>query len=187
MKRLVLDTETTGFYPDRHKVLTVGMMLIDVTEEFLDILDSSHILIKHNNYNADPDSLAVNKIDLIKHHEVALEPSIACREINSFIGKNILQTTPILGHNINFDRGFLGILFERANVIPWFHNEFEDTMLMWNFLKKRGVIPYNLRANLGTVAEFFGVDYSKAHDALVDCHITAQVYHNLLKLIKRIA
>jgi len=43
-------------------------------------------------------------------------------------------------------------------------------------------VPIHLRGNLATVANYFDIDYTKAHDALADCHITAQVYHKMLQI-----
>ncbi len=184
MKRLVIDTETTGLSPHHNKILTVGMLLIDVTNKHLDILDKNHIFIKHENYNANPDSLKVNKIDLDKHHEIAVHPQIACEQINTFVEKNTLHETPLLGHNIQFDKGFLSSLFSQGDSISSLHHESIDTMYLWRRLQSLGSIPTHLRATLQSLAGFFEVDYSKAHDALADCHITAKVYHKMLGIKK---
>ncbi len=176
MKRLVIDTETTGLSPKFHKTLTVGMLLIDVEKDFLDILDSNHIFIKHSNYNPTPEAMAVCKIDLDKHHQRAIPATKACNEINQFVENNKLAEIPLVGHNIQFDRGFLNALFNQGNSSPQFHWKYEDTMWLWRNLQKNNLVPTDLRSNLQTLADFFKIDYTKAHDALADCHITAQVY-----------
>jgi len=181
MKRLVIDTETTGLSPRFHKTLTVGLLLIDVEKSHLNILDQNHIFIKHDHYNASKDAMSVNKIDLIQHNQIAVPPCQACNQINNFIEKNILHETPLIGHNIQFDRGFLKSLFNQGNTLSEFHHEHEDTMWIWRNLQKQNKVPLG-RSNLQTVAEHFGIDYTKAHDALADCNITAQVYHEMLKL-----
>jgi len=183
MKRLVLDVETTGLSPRFNKTLTVGMLLVDVDQEFLEVLDSNHIFIKHANYRADPAALAVNKIDLAEHSKRAVLAPKACGQINDFVESNGLHKTPLLGHNIGFDKGFLHALFDRGGISPKLHDESEDTMRIWNRLKRSGNVPDHLRSNLQTVADYFKVDYSKAHDALADCHITAQVYHQMLGIV----
>lgn len=180
MKTLVIDTETTGLSPRFNKTLTVGMLLIDVEKNFLDIIDSKHIFIKHENYNANPFALRINKINLEEHHKIALTPSVACKKINSFVEKNNLCETPLLGHNIRFDKGFLAALFEEANSENKFNEESIDTMQIWKHLKSKNLAPWHLRNSLGTLAEFFKVDYSKSHNALEDCNITAQVYNKML-------
>lgn len=183
MKRLVIDTETTGLSPNFHKTLTVGLLLIEVEHDFLDILDSNHIFIKQENARIDPLALKINKIDIEKHNETAISQEKACKKINGFIDKNNLHKTVLLGHNHSFDRGFLRELFNQGKSIPKLHEEYIDTMHLWNNLKRQGTIPYSLNSKLGTLADYFKIDYTKSHDALADCHITAKVYHNLLKII----
>ena len=179
MKRLVIDTETTGLSPRFNKTLTVGMLLVDVEKDFLDILDSNHVFIKHKNYNSTKEAMAVHKIDLAQHELHAVEPKKACGQINQFIEKNVLHEIPLVGHNIAFDRGFLNSLFDQGESLHKFHHQHEDTMWMWRNLQKENKVPYG-RANLQTVAGHFGIDYERAHDALADCEITAKVYHKLL-------
>ena len=182
MKRLVIDTETTGLSPHFNKTLTVGLLLIDVEKKFLNILDENHIFIKHENYNTTAKAMSVNKIDIIQHNQIAISPFKACNKINSFIDENGIHETPLLGHNIHFDKGFLNALFDQGDALAKFHHQSEDTMYIWRKLQQAGNVPFNLRANLQTLANFFKVDYSKSHDALADCHVTAKVYHKMLTL-----
>jgi len=179
----VIDTETTGLSPRINKTLTVGLLLIDVNHEFLDILDQSHIFIKHKRYNSNSEAMKVNKIDLIKHNKFAIKPKLACKQINGFVIKNKIRQIPLVGHNICFDKSFLNKLFDKEGSLSKLPTEHEDTMTFWNALKKSGDVPYGLRNNLQTLAEYFKVDYSGAHDALADCHITANVYHKMLRLL----
>jgi DNA polymerase III epsilon subunit-like protein len=182
MNRLIIDTETTGLSPRFNKTLTVGLLLIDVEKTHFNILDQNHIFIKHNNYNSNSKALKVNKIDLEQHTLHAVHPQKACNQINTFIKKTSSEQTPIVGHNIAFDKNFLGALFEQGETESLIPTKSEDTMKIWRNLQKEKLIPSHLRANLGTLATHFDIDYEKAHDALADCHITAQVYHELLKL-----
>ncbi|MBT6690624.1 3'-5' exonuclease [archaeon] len=182
MHRLIIDTETTGLSPRFNKTLTVGLLLIDVEKTHLNILDQNHIFVKHNNYNSQSEAMKVNKIDLEQHTLKAVHPPRACGQINSFIQKNAIQTTPIVGHCIHFDKGFLSALFQQGETNSLLHTESEDTMSIWKNLQRQNLIPSHLRATLGTLATHFDIDYTKAHDALADCHITAKIYHKMLTL-----
>jgi ribonuclease T len=182
MNRLILDTETTGLSPRFNKTLTVGLLLIDVEKNHLNILDQDHIFIKHKNYNSSKEALKVNKIDLEQHTLKAVHPPKACNQINSFLKNNHATQTPIVGHNIHFDKGFLNALFRQGDSAYPFSEESIDTMRIWRQLQKQDLIPRHLRSTLGHLATHFDIDYTKAHDALADCHITAQVYHEMLKL-----
>jgi len=179
MKRLVIDTETTGLSPRYNKTLTVGMLLVDVEKKFFNILDSNHIFIRHAGRNVNPAAMKVNKINIEEHNKIAIEEDEACEEINQFVEKNKLHNTTLLGHNFHFDRGFLNALFNKVGILPKLHNGHEDTMRIWRDLKRNQIVPFDLRSNLGTIANYFEIDYKKAHDALADCHITAKVYHKM--------
>lgn len=180
MKRLVIDTETTGLSPRFNRALTVGMLLVDVEKDFLDILEKSHIFIRTTHWNIDPGAMRVNGIDIYEHNKVAIEPWEACLAINEFVEDNHLRRTPLVGHNIAFDISFLNALFDSQEKLCKLHSESEDTMHMWNSLKRKNMVPCTLGSNLGTVSKFFDIDYNKAHDALTDCHITAKVYQKML-------
>jgi DNA polymerase III alpha subunit (gram-positive type) len=125
--------------------------------------------------------MKVNKINIEQHDALAIPPKLACNQINTFITNNQAQEIPIVGHNIGFDKGFLSALFDQGESLAKFHHQSEDTLHIWRNLQKAGNVPCHLRANLQTLANYFQIDYTKAHDALADCHITAKVYHNMLK------
>ena len=182
MLRLVMDTETTGLSPRFNKTLTVGMLLVDVEKDFLKIIDENHIFVKHDTYSSNPSAMKVNGINLLEHDKIAVQPKTACNQINSFVEIHCLRNTNLVGHNFHFDRGFLNALFDQGESISKLSSEHEDTMRIWRNLKKEDKIPRDLRSNLGTIADYFDIDYTKAHDALADCHITARVYHQLLKI-----
>lgn len=180
--RLVIDTETTGLSPRFNKTLTVGLLLINPAKPKLEILDQAHIFVKHSRYNSNAEAMKVNKIDIEQHNLHAVPPKKACDQINTFIQKNQAHQIPIVGHNIHFDKGFLNALFQQGEASSLLYEESEDTMKIWRGLQKQDLIPSHLRATLGHLANHFDIDYEKAHDALADCHITAKVYHEMLKL-----
>ncbi len=182
MNRLIIDTETTGLSPHYNKTLTVGLLLVNPKLPKLKILASDHIFVKHDQYNSNPRATKIHKIDIKQHDLHAVPPQKACNQINSFLEKNQARQIPIVGHNIGFDKGFLRALFQQGEADYPFSEESIDTMRIWRDLQKQDIIPSHLRATLGHLATHFEIDYTKAHDALADCHITAKVYHELLKL-----
>lgn len=186
MKRLVIDSETTGLSPRRHQMLTLGLSLIDVDKEKLKFIEEKHILFKYEEYRISKAAMLVNGIDLEKHHKIALPVNQAIEEINGFILKNKLFDTTILGHNLQFDNKFICSLFENQGLQNPFCKRKEDTMYIWRNLKRKGIIETNQNSKLGTLANYFKIDYSNAHDALEDCKITAKVYHEMLKLSPKV-
>ena len=183
MNHLVIDTETTGLSPRFNKTLTVGMILADINKNHLKILEENHIFIKHDHHNINPQALKINKINIEEHDKMAIPPCQACNQINNFIKENSLEETPLLGHNIAFDKRFLCALFDQGETFSKFHHQSFDTMQIWRGLRREGIVPSNLKASLEAISDFFDIDYTKAHNALDDCKITAQVYHKMLKII----
>lgn len=182
MERLVIDTETGGLSPQAHSLLTVGMLLVDVTPKSLNFIDEAHVFVKHDEYNVGRTALAINGINLHEHSKIGVYSDKACGQINSFVDKHVLYETPILGHNVHFDVSFISALFEGERLKYPFCGMREDTMWIWRNFKKRGLVSPFANAKLGTIANHFDIDYSKAHDALADCKITAKVFQKLLNM-----
>jgi len=180
MKRLVVDIETTGLKTYVNQVLTVGMVLIDVTPKKLEFVDEAHLFVKHEEYNVSRMAMAINKINLKEHHKVGIFPDKACDKMHEFVDKNILYETPILGHNVHFDIRFLNALFDvEKKKYPFCSYKF-DTRYIWQRFKREGVVSSFTNAKLGTIANYLDVDYTKAHDAIEDCKITAECYWKML-------
>jgi DNA polymerase III subunit epsilon len=183
MRHLVIDCETSGLSHERNKVLTVGLVNAEISKNRLDILGSSHIKVKHDNYNANPIALKINRINLEEHHKTAIYPEIACKQINNFIKKNALAECPVLGHNLRFDFRFLGALSMQGKSNLDIEGSPIDTMMIWRKLRSCGQVPTYLRSSLKEVSGFLKIDYENAHDALNDCIITAKVYKQLLRFV----
>ena len=182
MEKLVIDTETTGLFPNSHQLLTLGMVLVDTDMPKLKFIQEKHIFVKHDEYNISGSAMKVNNIDIQEHEKIASPIPEAILEIQDFIQELGLNETPILGHNVHFDERFISALFNRQNREYPFCPAKEDTRYIWQRLNRQGKINPCKNAKLGTIADYFGIDYSKAHDAIADCKITAQVYHKMIRL-----
>jgi len=182
MKRLVIDTETTGLYPSRHQVLTVGMVLVDFQPKKIEFTSEKHIFVKHDEYRYSRAALQMNGINLEEHHKIGIFPEAAHKEMKKFVDIHLLHDTPVLGHNVHFDINFLNSLFDELKVNYPFCKKREDTRYMWENLQRRGLVNPFKDAKLGTVAGHFGIDYSRAHNAIEDCKITAKVYKEILEI-----
>ncbi len=182
MEKLVIDTETTGLFPRSNQLLTLGMVLIDADKPKLKFIQERHVLVKHDEYNMSKTAMQVNNIDIREHEKTALPIPKAIQTIQDFIQELGLERTPILGHNVHFDQRFITSLFNSCEEEYPFCPIKEDTRYIWGRLKREGKVDPFKNAKLGTIANHFGIDYSKAHDAIADCKITAQVYHKMMKL-----
>jgi DNA polymerase III epsilon subunit-like protein len=181
MRHLVVDCETSGLSHEKNKVLTVGLVDAEIGKNKFKINDTDHIKVKHDDYNANPFALRINKIDLKEHHKTAIYPKFACKKINQFINKNSLSSCPVLGHNLKFDFRFLNALSAQGKARLSLSGNPIDTMAIWRNLKSSGHVPSYLKSSLKEVSGFFNIGYENAHDALGDCMITAKVYKKLLE------
>lgn len=183
MRLLVIDTETSGLFPSKYQMLTLGMVLIEVDSDGLGILEERHIPFGYEVYNISRSAMRVNGIDIEEHKRVAVPVEVAIGQVHDFLDEFDLRGVPILGHNVNFDERFIRSTFEGYGSVYPFHEERVDTLYIWRKLKRDGKIDQEYNSKLGTLAEYFGIDYSKAHDALEDCRITARVYFEILKIL----
>ncbi len=181
MKRLFVDTETTGLSAAKHQVLTVGMLIVDMDKDKMEVIDKKEISIKHVDYIVQPMALKINNINLEEHDKKSMDVEEACRSISNFIGKNTLRYEQICGHNINFDIGFLKSLFEPTETAYPFHYLSIDTMSLWFSLINAGKIPKLGFSSLTKIANHYKIGIEGAHGALVDCVITAGVYQKMLQ------
>ena len=182
MEKLVIDTETTGLSPHSHQLLTLGMVLVDTDKPKLKFIQEKHILVKHDEYHISKTAMRINNINIEEHEKTALPIPKAILSVQDFIKELGLNKTPILGHNVHFDQRFITSLFNGQDEEYPFCPEKEDTRYIWQRLNREGKIYPSKNAKLGTIAEHFGIDYSKAHDAIADCKITAKVYHKMMRL-----
>jgi len=187
MKRLFVDIESTGLQPNKHQVLSVGLLLVDVDKDKLELVDKQEILIKHDDYVIQLAALKVNNIDLVEHDKNGrcVDVEEACRLIGVFMDKNSLHFEVFCGHNISFDINFLKSLFEPTETMYPFHYQSIDTMSLWFSLMNAGKIPNTRGSSLTKIADYFKVDRINAHSALEDCWITAKIYQKMLKEMEK--
>lgn len=89
-----------------------------------------------------------------------------------FVGNDL-----IVGHNVGFDYGFISDAV-RKHAGKAFENLTADTLRL-----SRILLPQLSRHRLQDLAEYYGMDYSKAHRAVEDCAMTAQAFENMRSLV----
>ena len=90
---------------------------------------------------------------------------------------DFIEDDVIIGHNVNFDFGFLSDKCRRY-INYNLQNDCIDTM----YLAKK-LVPNSINYKLGTLANYFNVSYEGAHRGLKDVEITYEVYNCLRRLI----
>ena len=166
-RQIILDTETTGLYPDRgDRILEfagIEMRKRRLTERTL------HLYI-HPDRDIPEEAAAVHGITLPTHPEKNA-PKVAAvgQEIADF-----LRGAELIIHNARFDVGFLDMEFERMGLptIEELGCEVTDTLAM-----AREKYP-GQKASLDALCSRLDIDRSKRvyHGALIDCELLAEVY-----------
>ena len=162
---VLVDIETTGLSPAKDEIIEIGAIKVQNNK----IIETYNELI---NINRKLPSF-ITKLtgitdDMIKNGRM---PTLVLKEFVDFTQNNI-----IIGHNVNFDLGFL-INKCRKYLNYNLDNDYIDTM----FLARR-LVPDSINYKLGTLAKYFNVSYEGAHRGLKDVQITFEVYNNLRKI-----
>ena len=133
--------------------------------------------------------MEINKINLIEHHnnKNTLDLETASLRLIEFLSKNNLKFTTVIGHNVNFD-----ISFVQEHLLPkdQFHKFFSfnviDTIVIGQFLKLSGKIPFYQKLSLSALIEYFGKskDKDSEHTAEYDTEMTIVLLREFLNLVK---
>jgi DNA polymerase III epsilon subunit-like protein len=183
---LFLDTETGGLDPRTHSLLSLGLVVGDGPV----ITDSLEILVKHEPYVVSSGGMKVNRIDLVRHGETALDPPLALNVLDVFLEQHfphLCQPIVLAGHNVAFDQAFLKVFLESqgAALEPRFSHRIVDTHSIASALRDAGKLPLE---NLSSSALFdhFGIRIleDKRHTALGDSMGTFELYWKLAELMR---
>lgn len=156
---VVLDLETTGLSQYKNHIIEVGM--IKVRNNF--ITDTFDRFINPR----EPISAFITKLTGISNKDVENAPYFQEIEddILKFLGNDV-----IIGHNVNFDLGFLRTHFSKE-----FSNKCLDTV----YLSKRA-FPHLNHYRLSDLTEYFHL-YQNTHRAIDDCKATKELYDVIKK------
>ena len=157
---VALDLETTGLDSSRNAILEVGAVRFRGDE----VIETYQSLV--NPGQAIPEF--IQRLTHISPQQVKRAPAFAAifDEVEEFLGAD-----PIIGHNIQFDIGFLAVNGMELN------NPSYDT---WDLASV--FMPRSRRYSLKYLTEYFGVEHNDAHRALADAMATKNVFLKLLGL-----
>ena len=161
---VIIDVETTGLDPEKESIIMLGALKVSEEGE----CETFEMLV----CTEKPLSPAIAKLTGITYDMLSKSgksPSQAIRLFLEFIGD-----TRLIAHNVKFDISFINALLKREGMTPLL-NETIDTLTL---AKKK--LPRLKNHKLATIAEHYGIHTAGAHDALMDCRITLEVYEKLL-------
>lgn len=163
---VVVDTETTGLSPSKgERVIEIGLLEIvdrQIGRSYQTYLNPQTQDVSYGAYN-------VHKIPLSQLHNAPTFDQVV-GDICKFI-----HTSPILFHYAKFDVKFLRAECDRIDLD--FNEVFGDVVLD---TRHAGVERFPISSRtLDNMCRMYGIDLSSrehGHGALVDCHLTAQLY-----------
>jgi len=182
---LYLDTETGGLDSRSHSLLSIGLVVGDGNV----VKDSIELFIKHEPYVVTGGGMKVNRIDLARHHDTALAPQQALEALEDFLALHFPPEEHIVlvGHNIAFDRAFLGTFLEAngKDLEPRFSHRTVDTHTIAAFLRDAGRLQVEKLSTTALFAHFgIHVPEDKRHTALGDALATFELYWKLVELLR---
>ena len=162
---VLVDIETTGLSPVSDEIIEIGAIKVVDNK----IIDTYNELIRINrklsNFIVNLTGITDEMLKKGKMPEEVLKGFV------DFTGNNV-----IIGHNVNFDLGFLSNKCKKYLDYD-LNNDYIDTMYM-----ARKLVPNSINYKLGTLANLFNVSYEGAHRGLKDVEITYKVYNSLKNL-----
>lgn len=183
-KILFIDTETGGLDPQKHSLLSLGLVVWEKGE----LVDKIEILVNDGKLAATNEALEINKINLDEHKINSLSPNEVINQIIYFIKKNFTlnQKITLAGHNINFDVNFLKHFLSqnKLNFEEYFSHRFIDTSSILYYLYLSGKLKQRAFSS-SEAFEYFGIRVDGRHTALGDAIATAKLFTNLIQLTKK--
>ena len=163
---VLVDIETTGLSPIQDDIIEIGAIKVVNNK----MIDTYNQLIKIDR-QLSPFITNLTGItnEMLKFGKVPID---VLTEFVNFVGSNV-----IIGHNVNFDLGFLNNKC-RKYLDYNLNNDYVDTM----FLARR-LVPNSVNYKLGTLAKLFNISYEGTHRELKDVEITYEVYNCLRKIV----
>ncbi|MBW3086100.1 putative bifunctional exonuclease/endonuclease protein [Austwickia sp. TVS 96-490-7B] len=162
---MVVDLETTGGDPRRHRITEIGAVKVrgrEIVEEFQSLVCPQT-----------PIPPFIQELTGITDDMVAHAPEISA-VLPEFV--NFAADSVLVAHNAPFDIGFLRAEAARVET-PWDPAEVVDTVRLARRLMARSEV---VNCKLGTLAAFFGTGQTPDHRALHDARATADVLHALI-------
>lgn len=158
----IIDIETTGLSTDWDSIIEVAALKFRnniLVDKFSSLLKPNSSLLYLDDFIIELTGITP---EMLSH---APDTLTVLKDFRTFIENDIL-----IGHNINFDINFLYDKCD-ANQLETLSNDFVDTMRL-----SRRIHPEFSHHRLSDIANYYSVDYSRAHRAFSDVEITAKCF-----------
>ena len=162
---VLVDIETTGFSPINDEIIEIGAIKVEnnkIVKQYDELIKIDKILPQKIT------ELTGITDNMLKNGKL---PNIVLEEFIEFVGNNI-----IVGHNVNFDLGFLCNKCKKYLNYN-LNNDYIDTLYL-----ARKLVPNAINHKLGTLAKMFNISYEGTNRGLKDIKKNNSVYNSLRKI-----
>jgi len=186
-KLLVIDTETGGFNPESHSILSLAALVYEdgkIVSEFYTLICEGHVIVSEDA------ALKVNGLSLERLRANGVSPYDAWVTLTNMLTMHWPASSKIIlaGHNVAFDIGFLKRLYRLAchDYSLRFSHRSLCTQSGALLLEQAGLLELPGGSSLEGVAKALGVplDREGGHNALKDARATAQVLARMVEGIR---
>lgn len=172
----VLDCETTGLDPRRHRIVSIGA--VAVTEGQIDLGDTFEILLRVRFNTA---ATLVHGITRSETRDALDEPD-ALAALLDYLGDGV-----IVGHHISHDLRMIDAALARYGELQLQNRHLDTGRLMERLLADDAFGPENALTDysLDGLCRFFGIVPHDRHTAPGDAFLTAAILLRLLRAARR--
>ena len=185
---VIIDIETAGFNPKKNAMLEIAAVIVEYNSQHeLEITErySTHV-IPFKNSELDAAALKFNGIDPYHPFRMAIEEKDALdllfKPIKQAAKRNNCSRAILVGHNPAFDIGFLNAAITRTQCkrSPFHPFSTFDTATLGGLAYQQTV--------LAKIAQAAGLEWDneKAHSALYDAEMTAELFCKIVNRWKRL-
>jgi DNA polymerase-3 subunit epsilon len=161
----VIDTETTGLSPGhRHRVIEIAVVLLDARGRF----EREWVTLLNPQRDLGPQHI----------HGILTADVLAAPDFAQIAGRlaSLLAGRMVVGHNVEFDLGFLRAEFARIGFrVPLITERSMCTMALAGYLHP------GAKRTLGACCSAAGISIEGWHSALADTRATAQLFSHYLR------
>lgn len=182
---VVVDIETAGIDPEKHALLEICMVLLDMDDAGNLYCKEHHFehILPFENAALDPESLAFNQIDPFQPLRFALDEKTALerlfKPIYDMIEARSCNRAVLVGHNAWFDLLFLKAAVKRTGIrFPFHAFTCFDTATLSGVVYGQTVLA---KAARKAKIEF---DTSEAHSAIYDALKTAELFCKIVNSLR---
>ena len=196
-----IDIETTGFIPGHNDIVQICILIL--TSEIKPDLEVNpfYMTIKPKRpENVEKEAMSVSRLNYAQILQTAVDPWDAADLFDDWF-VSLRHDTPKrraklpenkkllpLAQNWVFDRPFIMDWLGSKSFDDFFHPWYRDTLAVAQYLNDsyamnpNCVLPHKIpfpKSNLGYLCAQLKIHNEKAHDALQDCIVTAEVYRRM--------